>query len=222
MLSTGAFNALLKTLEEPPEHVKFILATTEPQKLPATILSRCQRFDFKKISNENISKRLQYICDESKIEITKEALQIIAVLSEGAMRDALSILERCLQEGNDKIDEELVKELSKKNAEVMNSSADPFYGAKSLIIVFADTHAPTYLYDGALAMGNLMNAANALGVDSCWIHRAKEVFETEYGKELKNKWGIPESYEGIGHCILGYRDEELGKRAERTSKVVYA
>ena len=111
MLSTGAFNALLKTLEEPPEHVKFILATTEPQKLPATILSRCQRFDFKKISNENISKRLQYICDESKIEITKEALQIIAVLSEGAMRDALSILERCLQEGNDKIDEELVKEL---------------------------------------------------------------------------------------------------------------
>ena len=68
--------------------------------------------------------------------------------------------------------EELVKELSKKNAKVMDSSADPFYGAKSLIIVFADTHAPTYLYDGALAMGNLMNAANALGVDSCWIHRA--------------------------------------------------
>lgn len=111
MLSTGAFNALLKTLEEPPAHVKFILATTEPQKLPATILSRCQRFDFKKISSENISKRLQYICDESKIEITKEALKVIAVLSEGAMRDALSILERCLQEGNNQINEELVKEL---------------------------------------------------------------------------------------------------------------
>ena len=119
-------------------------------------------------------------------------------------------------------DEELVAKLSKMNADAMNSTSDPFYGAKSLIIVFADTNAPTYLYDGALAMGNLMNAANALGVDSCWIHRAKEVFETEYGKELKNKWGIPESYEGIGHCILGYRDEELGKRAERTSKVVYA
>ena len=111
MLSTGAFNALLKTLEEPPAHVKFILATPEPQKLPATILSRCQRFDFKKISDENIDKRLQYICDESKIEITKEALKIIAVLSEGAMRDALSILERCLQEGNNQINEELVKEL---------------------------------------------------------------------------------------------------------------
>lgn len=111
MLSTGAFNALLKTLEEPPEHVKFILATTEPQKLPATILSRCQRFDFKKISNDNIIKRLKYVCKEEKIEISDEALKIIAVLAEGAMRDALSILERCMQEGNEKIDENLVKEL---------------------------------------------------------------------------------------------------------------
>ena len=73
-LSTGAFNALLKTLEEPPEHVKFILATTEPQKLPATILSRCQRFDFKKISNTDIIKRLEYVAKESNIEITEEAL----------------------------------------------------------------------------------------------------------------------------------------------------
>ena len=112
MLSTGAFNALLKTLEEPPSHVKFILATTEPQKLPATILSRCQRFDFKKISNSDINKRLQYVCDESKIEITKEALNIISILAEGAMRDALSILERCLQEGNEKINEDLVKDLA--------------------------------------------------------------------------------------------------------------
>ena len=98
MLSTGAFNALLKTLEEPPAHVKFILATTEPQKLPATILSRCQRFDFKKISNADIEKRLNFVCKESKIDITDEAKQLIAVLAEGAMRDALSILERCLQE----------------------------------------------------------------------------------------------------------------------------
>ena len=94
MLSTGAFNALLKTLEEPPEHVKFILATTEPQKLPATILSRCQRFDFKKISDEDIIKRLKIVCEQSEIQITEEALTVIASLSEGAMRDALSILER--------------------------------------------------------------------------------------------------------------------------------
>lgn len=119
-------------------------------------------------------------------------------------------------------DEELVAKLSKMNADAMNSTSDPFYGAKSLIIVFADTNAPTYLYDGALAMGNLMNAANALGVDSCWIHRAKEVFETPEGKEMKKTWGLPESYEGIGHCILGYREEEPGERAQRTSKVIYA
>jgi len=97
MLSTGAFNALLKTLEEPPEHVKFILATTEPQKLLATILSRCQRFDFKKISNEDLIKRMKVVCEESGIQITEPALNIIATLSEGAARDALSILERCLQ-----------------------------------------------------------------------------------------------------------------------------
>ena len=111
MLSTGAFNALLKTLEEPPEHVKFILATTEPQKLPATILSRCQRFDFKQISNEDIIKRLKIVCDEVGTEITEEALNVIAVLAEGGMRDALSILERCLQDGQTKIDEDKVKDL---------------------------------------------------------------------------------------------------------------
>ena len=111
MLSTGAFNALLKTLEEPPEHVKFILATTEPQKLPATILSRCQRFDFKKISDDDIIKRLKVICSESNIEITPEALKLIAVLSEGAMRDSISILERCIQDSEGKVTEEKIKEL---------------------------------------------------------------------------------------------------------------
>lgn len=111
MLSTGAFNALLKTLEEPPEHVKFILATTEPQKLPPTILSRCQRFDFKKIGKEYIKQRLEYICKENQIEITNEALELIAILAEGALRDALSILERCMQENTQKIDEDIVKDL---------------------------------------------------------------------------------------------------------------
>ena len=111
MLSVAAFNALLKTLEEPPEHVKFILATTEPQKIPTTILSRCQRFDFKKITNENIVKRLKIICKESNIKITDEALELISVLSEGAMRDGISILERCSQENVDEIGADLVKEL---------------------------------------------------------------------------------------------------------------
>ena len=111
MLSTGAFNALLKTLEEPPKHVKFILATTEPQKLPATILSRCQRFDFKKIAENKIVENIQNICKECKIEYTEGSLNLIAELSEGAMRDALSILERCAQDGENKINEEKIKEL---------------------------------------------------------------------------------------------------------------
>jgi len=111
MLSTGAFNALLKTLEEPPEHVKFILATTEPQKLPTTILSRCQRFDFKKIQEQDIIKRLKIICKESDINITEEALKTIAVLSEGGMRDAISILERCVQDGDKEIVDDKLKDL---------------------------------------------------------------------------------------------------------------
>ena len=111
MLSPGAFNALLKTLEEPPEHVKFILATTEPQKLPATILSRCQRFDFKRIPNESIIKRLKIVSEESKIETTEGALRIISVLAEGGMRDALSILERCLQDGENQLDEDKIRDL---------------------------------------------------------------------------------------------------------------
>ena len=111
MLSAGAFNALLKTLEEPPKHVKFILATTEPQKLPATILSRCQRFDFKKISEKDITQNLEKICKECKTQYSIDALNLIAELSEGAMRDALSILERCSQEEDNNITEGKVKEL---------------------------------------------------------------------------------------------------------------
>ena len=111
MLSPGAFNALLKTLEEPPKHVKFILATTEPQKLPATILSRCQRFDFKKISEPDITQNLEKICSECNIQYSVDALNLIAELSEGAMRDALSILERCSQGEDNNITEEKVKNL---------------------------------------------------------------------------------------------------------------
>jgi DNA polymerase-3 subunit gamma/tau len=100
MLSTGAFNALLKTLEEPPSHVIFILATTEPHKLPATILSRCQRFDFRRITAVNIAKRIEYIAGESGIDINEEASRLIAKLSDGALRDAISILDQCISLGN--------------------------------------------------------------------------------------------------------------------------
>lgn len=95
MLTAEAFNALLKTLEEPPAHVIFILATTEPQKLPATILSRCQRFDFKRISVEDIAARLKYVLEKQELEAEEEAVKLIAETADGAMRDALSVLDQC-------------------------------------------------------------------------------------------------------------------------------
>ena len=95
MLSTAAFNALLKTLEEPPAHVIFILATTEIQKVPATILSRCQRYDFTRIGPEDIARRVEYIAGEEKLELTSDGAELIARLADGALRDALSILDTC-------------------------------------------------------------------------------------------------------------------------------
>lgn len=103
MLSKGAFNALLKVLEEPPEHLIFILATTEPEKLPPTIISRCQRYDFKRVSVENIVKNMEDIAKEVGVEIETKALELIARNSDGAMRDALSILDQCLSFSQDKI-----------------------------------------------------------------------------------------------------------------------
>ena len=104
-------------------------------------------------------------------------------------------------------DRETRDKLSRMNAAVMGASNDPFYGAPVVIVVLADRKVPTYLYDGSLVMGNLMNAAHALGVASCWIHRAKEEFDSEEGKAILRSLGIEGDYEGIGHCILGYAAE---------------
>jgi nitroreductase len=108
-------------------------------------------------------------------------------------------------------DKETVEKLSKMNAKIMGTDIDPFYGASTVIIVLADKNIGTYLYDGSLVMGNLMNAAEAVGVQSCWIHRAKEEFESEEGKALLKKWGIEGDYEGIGHCVLGYGEKVPAK-----------
>lgn len=111
MLSTGAFNALLKILEEPPEHVIFILATTEVHKLPATILSRCQRFDFKRITPEDICARLQYVAEHENIVLDEDAAALIAKVADGALRDALSLLDRCCA-----VDEHITSEVVTKSA----------------------------------------------------------------------------------------------------------
>lgn len=118
---------------------------------------------------------------------------------------------------------ELRDKLSAMNARIMGKSEDfdPFYGAPELLIVLADKSAPTYIYDGTLVMGNLMNAAADLGVDSCWIHRAKEEFASEEGKEILRSLGIEGDYEGIGHLVLGYAAEPAKAAAPRKEDYVY-
>ncbi len=117
--------------------------------------------------------------------------------------------------------DEMVAELSKMNAAVGNMAFDPFYGAKDLIIVLAKKQG-TYVYDGSLAMGNLMNAAWSMGIGSCWIHRAKEVFSSEEGKAFLKKWGVTEDVEGIGFCILGRPEKEKDKTKITPNRVFYA
>lgn len=111
--------------------------------------------------------------------------------------------------------------LSQLNAAVMGADNDPFYGAPAVLVVLADRSVPTYLYDGSLVMGNLMNAAHALGLGTCWIHRAKEVFDSEEGKALLKEWGIEGDYEGIGNCIIGYPAQENPQPKPRKANYVY-
>ena len=111
--------------------------------------------------------------------------------------------------------------LAELNAAVMGGDSDPFYGAPAVLVVLADRNVPTYLYDGSLVMGNLMNAAHAVGLGSCWIHRAKEVFDSEEGKALLREWGIEGDYEGIGNCIIGYPKGEAPQPKARKAGYVY-
>ena len=118
-------------------------------------------------------------------------------------------------------DREMRDKLSKMNAAILGVNFDPFYGAPELLIVLASKAMPTYIYDGSLVMGNLMNAAADLGVASCWIHRAKEEFESEEGKAILKKLGIEGDYEGIGHLVLGYAAQPAGEPAPRKANYVY-
>lgn len=139
MLSIAAFNALLKTLEEPPEHVVFILATTEVHKLPATILSRCQRFDFRRIDAEKIVERINYIAQKERFSITAAAAELIAAACDGGMRDALSLLDLCLSASKE-ITEETV-------AEVCGMSSNEYLNRLSEAILSSDTSSALSLID---------------------------------------------------------------------------
>ena len=118
-------------------------------------------------------------------------------------------------------DKETLAELSRLNAAVMGTTNDPFYGAPVVLVVLADKSVGTYKYDGSLVMENLMLAANAVGLGSCWIHRAKEEFESEEGRELLRQLGISGDYEGIGHCILGYPAGDIPAEKPRKENWVY-
>lgn len=110
---------------------------------------------------------------------------------------------------------EIIEKVAKLNAKVMGREVDPFYGAPTVIVVLADKTIGTYIEDGSLVMGNLMNAAHAMGLGSCWVHRAKEVFESEEGRALLKEWGVDEKYVGIANCLLGYKAIEQPKAAPR-------
>ena len=118
-------------------------------------------------------------------------------------------------------DRETRDRLSKLNADILGTDADPFYGAPVILIVLADGSIPTYLYDGSLVMGNLMLAAHALGLGSCWIHRAKEEFDSLEGKQILRDLGIEGNYEGIGHCIIGYIDGDVPEAKPRKDGWAY-
>ncbi len=116
----------------------------------------------------------------------------------------------------------LRRKLSQRNAEILGKADfDPFFGAPVVLIVLADKSRPTYVYDGSLVMGNLMLAAHALGLASCWIHRAKEEFDSAEGKALLRQLGIEGDYEGIGHCVLGYAATDLPEARPRKSNYFY-
>ncbi len=118
-------------------------------------------------------------------------------------------------------DEDTIKLLSGINAQILGSDSDPFYGAPTVIVVLAKADSPHAVQDGSLVLGNLMNAAHAIGLGSCWINRAKETFETEEGKALLKKWGIEGEYVGVGNCILGYPDEAPAMKPRKENYVYY-
>ncbi|MCR5629488.1 nitroreductase [Eubacterium sp.] len=120
-------------------------------------------------------------------------------------------------------DKNLRDEISEENRKIGGwaEGFDPFYGAPVILIVLADKEVSTHVYDGSLVMGNLMNAATSIGVDNIWIHRAREEFESEFGKNLLKKLGIEGDYEGIGHCALGYAAEPLKAPVPRKDNYVY-
>ena len=147
------------------------------------------------------------------VELVEEIVKAGTFAPSGMNKQAAIILAVTNKEMRDR--------LSKLNAAVLGADTDPFYGAPVVLVVLADKNIRTYIEDGSLVMGNLMNAAHALGLGSCWIHRAREVFESEEGKQILADLGIEGDYAGIGNCILGYVNGDYPEAKPRKDNWVY-
>ncbi len=117
-------------------------------------------------------------------------------------------------------DPETRDQLSRMNAQILGANADPFYNAPCVVVVLSDPEVNTWVEDGSLVMGNLMHAAQALGVGSCWVHRAREMFDTPEGKALLEKWGLPTTLRGIGNCLLGYPAQPAAEKPRLEHRIV--
>lgn len=166
-----------------------------------TLQSLKERRSIRKFKDEQIT--------EAELDIVLEA-GTYAPTAKGTMSPKMVAIQ----------DRELVKKLSAMNAAVMGSDGDPFYGAPTVVIVFGDTERPNYIQDASLVLGNLLLGAYAADLGSCWINRAREMFDTEEGKLLKKQWGVEEKYVGVGCCILGYPDGDAPAARPRKADYV--
>ena len=193
--------------------VAMLFASCKEQPVPEFIDDKPE----KDIAMENLLTRRsvrQYTAEMPPMEVIEEICKAGTYAPTGMNRQSPIIIAVT--------NKELRDSLSRMNARVMgNDSIDPFYGAPVVLVVLADKNVHTYLEDGSLVMGNLMNAAHAKGLGSCWIHRAREVFETEEGKQILKDLGIEGDYVGIGNCILGYTDGEYPEAKPRKENWVY-
>lgn len=117
-------------------------------------------------------------------------------------------------------DKKLRDQLSRMNAQIMNVEIDPFYGAPCVIVVLSDSEGTTWVEDGSLVLGNMLHAAHALGLGSCWIHRARQMFDSPEGKALLAEWGLPETMKGIGNCIIGYPAAEAVEKPRKEGRII--
>jgi len=195
MISNNAFNALLKTLEEPPKHVVFILATTEPHKIPLTILSRCQRFDFKPISNQAIVNRMKTIIEAENLTVTEEALETVALAAEGGMRDALSILDQAVSYSEDIVElEDVLAVTGGVSQEVLTEIVDAMYNKnvqealKLLDTIIQNGKDPgRFVYDLIYFLRDLLLYKSAPALELLERARADEAFQT-LSKTIGNDW----------------------------------